>query len=284
MELIYHSGIKVDLNLAEVEEILLFLFEEFRFDEYEASLNVAQIIDKFLKFSKDRFGEIFVYVGDNFLKVLITKENIKKEFVFKHSRKITKFFLFYLKDAIKLKKRFTLLVDTLTSLPNRRYFFRELEKTIEEAKRENKEFAILFIDIKGFKFINDFYGHDVGDIVLQEIANRLKANINGFLARIGADEFVVIIKNLQKEDIEKFVKILIKNVEKPIRVDDNLIEFSLLVGVAIFPKDGKNKDELLQAADLALDSLKHSEENKKIAFFKKELKNKFIEAKNLKET
>jgi diguanylate cyclase (GGDEF)-like protein len=279
MELIYHSGVKIDLNLAEVEEILLFLFEEFRFDEYEASLNVAKIIDKFLKFSKGRFGEIFVYVGNNFLKVLITKEDIKEEFMFKHSKKITKFFLLYLKDAIKIKKKFTLLVDTLTSLPNRRYFFRELEKTIEEAKRENKKFAILFIDIKGFKFINDFYGHDVGDIVLQEVANRLKANINGFLARIGADEFVVIIKDLEKEDIEKFVEILIKNVEKPIRVDDNLIEFSLLVGVAIFPKDGTNKDELLQAADLALDSLKHNEENKKIAFFEKELKNKFIEIK-----
>jgi diguanylate cyclase (GGDEF)-like protein len=278
MELIYQSGVKVDLNLAEIEEILMFLFEEFRFDKYDASLKVAKIIDRFLKLSKDRFGEIFVYLSDNFLKVLIARGEIKERFIFRHSRKVTKFLVLYLKDAIKLKKRFTLLVDTLTSLPNRRYFFRELERVVEEAKREKKEFAILFIDIKGFKFINDFYGHDAGDVVLQEVANRLKMSISGFLARIGADEFVVILKDLKKEDIEKFVNILIKNVEKPVKVDGNLIDFSLLVGVAVFPDDGKNKDEILQAADLALDSLKHNEENQRIAFFETKLKRKFIQA------
>ena len=96
-----------------------------------------------------------------------------------------------------------------------------------------KSFSLAIIDIDKFKNINDTYGHEAGDIVLQEVANRLKANINGFFARIGADEFVVIIKNLQKEDIEKFVKILIKNVEKPVKIDGTLIDFSLLIGVCV---------------------------------------------------
>jgi len=283
MELIYNSVVKEDLNLKEIEEILNFIFMEFNYDRYNASVNTAEIIDVFLKMEQSRFGEISVYALKNFLKIEIVKKEKEQKFLFRHNKKINKFFIMYLKDAIKLKNRFSLLVDSLTSLPNRRYFFKELEKTIENFKLEDKEFAVVFLDIRGFKYINDFYGQDAGDTVLQEVANRIKRNIanNGFLARIGADEFVIILKNLKNLDLESYINMLINILEEPVKYEDSFIELSVIVGIAVFPKDGKNKDELLQAADLALHEIKYNLEYKKHCFFSKDLKNKFLEAKKL---
>ncbi|MEO1923960.1 MAG: EAL domain-containing protein [Nautiliaceae bacterium] len=283
MKLIYDSVIKEDLNLKEVEEILIFIFKEFSFEEYVSSINTAKIIDKFLNMEKGRFGEIKVYALSSFLKIKLVKNNKEEIFLFKHHKKITKFLILYLKDAIKLKNRFSLLIDTLTSLPNRRYFFKELEDMIEEYKNKKGEFAVIFLDIKGFKFINDFYGQEAGDVVLQEVANRIKRNItsNGFLARIGADEFVIILKDFKGLDIQRYVEILIKSLEEPVWFEHFFIEISIMAGIAIFPKDGTNKDELLQAADLALNEIKFNTENKKFCFFSKKLKAQFLESKRL---
>ena len=283
MKLIYSSVVKEDLNLKEVEEILIFIFKEFSFEDYISSVNTAKIIDKFLKMEKGRFGEIKVYAFTNFLKIKLIKNDKEEIFLFKHNRKITKFLILYLKDAIKLKNRFSLLIDTLTSLPNRRYFFKELEETIEEYKNKKGEFAVIFLDIKGFKFINDFYGQEAGDTVLQEVANRIKRNItaNGFLARIGADEFVIILKDFRGLDVQKYVEILIRSLEEPVKFEHSFIEISIMAGIAVFPKDGTNKDELLQAADLALNEIKFNTENKKFCFFSKKLKAKFLESKRL---
>ncbi len=280
MEVIYKTGIKNDINLAEVEEILTIIFSELGYDDYTNYISVAHIIDSYLNLSNDRFGELVCYINNLKLKIYITKLQKKLTLYFKHSKKINKFFIQSLKDNIKIRKKYTLLVDTLTSLPNRRYFFTELQHTIDSSLIENKHFAVIFLDIKGFKFINDFYGHDTGDIVLQKVADRIKHSItlNSFLARIGADEFVIILKDAySKQEIKEYIKLIIQNVEKAIKIDDTFIEVSVCVGVSIFPEDGVTKDEILQSADLSLYELKHSDIKENILFFKKEFKEKFLE-------
>ena len=284
MEIIYKTGIKNDINLAEVEEILSIIFEKLNYDEYLNHISVAEIIDIYLNLSEDRFGELFLYINNSKIKIKITKLKKEKILYFKHSTKINKFFIQSLKDEIKLRKKYTLLVDTLTSLPNRRYFFTELQNTINYSLSAHKHFAVIFLDIKGFKFINDFYGHENGDFVLQTIADKIKHTIttNSFLARIGADEFVIILKDTHsKESIKKYVKLIISNIEKPIKIDDNFLEISVCVGVSIFPEDGKTKDEILQSADLSLYELKHSDIKTNIMFFKQEFKDKFLENRSL---
>ena len=284
MNLLFQSGIKVDINLTEIEEILYFIFEEFNFDEYSRSIYTAKVIDSFLNLSDDRFGELLFYVDDTKIKIIIEKNSKKVELFFNHNKKISYFFISYLKDAIKIRKKYTLLVDSLTSLPNRRYFFKFLENSIKESTTIHSKFAILFLDIRGFKFINDFYGNEVGDLVLQTIANRIKklAFSDTFIARIGADQFVILLKNFRnKKEIEKYINHFITILEAPIKFDGYFIEVNLLIGVSIFPNDGNTKDELLQAADLALYELKNQTENENVLFFSQELKSNFLEAKTL---
>ena len=119
---------------------------------------------------------------------------------------------------------------------------------------------------------------------MQTVADKIKHSIttNSFLARIGADEFVIILKDTHsKESIKKYVKLIISNIEKPIKIDDNFLEISVCVGVSIFPEDGKTKDEILQSADLSLYELKHSDIKTNIMFFKQEFKDKFLENRSL---
>jgi diguanylate cyclase (GGDEF)-like protein len=284
MELLYKTGIKNDINLKEVEEILTLIFDELGFEKYENHIAVAQIIDTYLNLSNDRFGELFFYIGDKNAKIKISKLKRETTLVFHHNRKINRFFTQSLKDEIEIRKKYTLLVDSLTSLPNRRYFFNELQATINSSLLLNKKFAVIFLDIKGFKFINDFYGHENGDIVLQVVADRIKHSItlNSFLARIGADEFVIILKDINSvEIIKKYIKKIVENIEKPIQIDKNNIELSICVGVAIFPDDGITKDEIMLSADLALYELKHSDTKDNILFFRKEFKDRFLEHRSL---
>jgi len=283
MNLLFQSGIKTDINLTEIEEILYFIFEEFNFDKYLRSIYTAKIIDSFLNLSGDKFGELLFFVNDKKIKIIIEKSGKKEIIFFDHNRKISYFFITYLKDAIKIRKKYTLLVDSLTSLPNRRYFFKFLENSIRESKIKHSKFAILFLDIKGFKFINDFYGNEIGDYVLQTIANRIKkiSFSDSFIARIGADQFVILIKNFKnKEEIKYYINHFITILESPIKFEGYFIEVNLLVGVSIFPNDGNTKDELLQAADLALYELK-TQESGNVLFFSQELKLNFLEAKIL---
>ena len=283
MKLLFQTGIKIDINLTEVEEILYLIFEEFNFDKYTQSIYTAKIIDSFLDLSNDRFGELFFYVNNKTIKIILEKKN-KKVLLFKHNKKISHFFISYLQDAIKIRKKYTLLVDSLTSLPNRKYFFKYLENAIKEHSILKQKLAIAFLDIKEFKFINNFYGNEVGDFVLQTLANRIKkiSIDNSFVARIGADQFVIIFKNFKnKEEIKKYIDYFMKILEQPIEIEEYIIEINLCVGVSIFPNDGKNKDELLQAADLSLNKLKHSESKERILFFSQQIKDSFLEEKNL---
>ena len=284
MNLLFQTGIKTDINLTEIEEILYFIFEEFNFDDYFRSIYSAKIIDKFLNLSNDRFGELSIYLNDTKIKVVLEKGEKRETLFFSHNKKISYFFISYLKDAIKIRKKYTLLVDSLTSLPNRRYFFKYLENAIRENGILNHKFAIVFLDIKGFKFINDFYGNETGDFVLQTIANRIKkvSLNNTFIARIGADQFVILVNNFKnKVEIQKYVNYFVNLLEDPIKFEGYFIEISLLAGVSIFPNDGKNKDELLQAADLALYELKNENIKENVLFFSQNLKANFLEAKTL---
>ena len=283
MKLLFQTGIKIDINLTEVEEILYLIFEEFNFDKYTQSIYTAKIIDSFLDLSNDRFGELFFYVNNKTIKIILEKKN-KKVLLFKHNKKISHFFISYLQDAIKIRKKYTLLVDTLTSLPNRKYFFKYLENAIKENSILNQKLAIAFLDIKDFKFINDFYGNEIGDFVLQTLANRIKkiSLNNSFVARIGADQFVIVFKNFKnKEEIKKYINYFIKILEQPIEIEKYLIDINLFIGVSVFPSDGKNKDELLQAADLALYELKLLESKERVLFFSQQIKDNFLEEKNL---
>lgn len=151
------------------------------------------------------------------------------------------------------------LHDSLTGLPNRALFNDRLEHGLASSKRNGLPLAVMFIDLDDFKLINDSYGHDVGDLVLQTIAGRLKETTRegDTVCRHGGDEFLYILMEVESErGLAVVAEKIIKAVQAPCAIRVRDVEVSLnirpSIGISIFPKDGKTSDELLDRADKAM--------------------------------
>ena len=150
------------------------------------------------------------------------------------------------------------LRDPLTDLPNRRALEIEAEKMFALADREKKQVCVVYTDLKNFKTVNDTFGHQKGDYVLSIVAERYTNVIrkSDLVARIGGDEFVFLLYDC-KEYIQ-FIERVVKEIEKPIDLDNNLIRVSANFGIAIYPKDGETFGDLLLKADIAMYHAKRS--------------------------
>jgi diguanylate cyclase (GGDEF)-like protein/PAS domain S-box-containing protein len=145
--------------------------------------------------------------------------------------------------------------DELTGLPNRTMFNRNVMHAITRAQRYGRTLAILFIDLDRFKFINDTLGHEVGDYVLEEIAERLRGCMRGSdtIARFGGDEFVILIEEFTApSDITGVVNKLLVAVRKPLKNQGQEFSLSASVGISTYPDDGNNAQTLLKNADIAM--------------------------------
>lgn len=143
----------------------------------------------------------------------------------------------------------------MTGLPNRTLFADRLNHAIEVVKRHKASLALLFIDIDNFKNINDTFGHDVGDKVLVEVANRFKGSIrsNDTLARLGGDEFTIIIEDLKSVDeVPAVVAKVQKSLNAPINIDENVFHVSCSIGISLYPQDDTELNSLMKYADSAM--------------------------------
>jgi diguanylate cyclase (GGDEF)-like protein/PAS domain S-box-containing protein len=149
--------------------------------------------------------------------------------------------------------------DALTDLPNRAALDNEFSRVLDDARRHDGSFAVLCIDLDRFKQINDLFGHSMGDQVLREAARRLQLAAQGaFLARIGGDEFIAIT---QQDPLPSSAELLANRlrgvVAKGIEIDDHCFELDLSLGIAVYPRDGKDARSLFANADAALYRAKH---------------------------
>lgn len=145
--------------------------------------------------------------------------------------------------------------DALTSLPNRLLLADRMEFAIVQAKRARSIFAVCYFDLDAFKPVNDKFGHATGDVVLQEVAGRMKNNLRGIdtIARVGGDEFVILLNDMSdEEECRTKIKILLRAIEQPIQIGDIIVGISASFGVAFFPQDGLDPEILLQRADTAM--------------------------------
>ncbi len=162
----------------------------------------------------------------------------------------------------KLQERLERLAhyDSLTALPNRALFFDRLDSAVARARREERRFALLFIDLDGFKAVNDHYGHDAGDYLLFEIARRLRAAIrdSDTAGRMGGDEFTVLLDNIAKpEDAEAVADKIRSSLSEPIDIPAGTrVSVGASVGIAVFPDDGNDGETVLKAADSAMYTIK----------------------------
>jgi len=155
-------------------------------------------------------------------------------------------------------------IDLLTGISNRRYFFKEMTTYIKEIEDSGEPFAIGMLDIDDFKNINDTYGHDIGDIVIKDLAKILKENTKGsdIVARFTGEEFSVALKNMDKsEAIEFFVRLRLKIAKYTSIEEDKTINFTASIGVA-FNDDENDLEEIINQADMALYNAKNSGKNR----------------------
>lgn len=154
--------------------------------------------------------------------------------------------------------------DTLTGLPTLRLAQDRLEMAIKFAKREDKKTALLFLDLDGFKTVNDTYGHDAGDFVLTKTAKRILSTIRecDTACRIGGDEFIVIFSKMENtDDVAIFCSRLIKIISAPIVFIDAEFSVGVSIGAAIYPVTAKDAASLKKKADEAMYKVKVSEKN-----------------------
>jgi diguanylate cyclase (GGDEF)-like protein/PAS domain S-box-containing protein len=154
--------------------------------------------------------------------------------------------------------------DTLTDLPNRQLFMNFLSKELALARRNETLLALLFLDLNGFKRINDTLGHCCGDRLLQEVAQRLRANVreSDIVARLGGDEFTVLMPDLaHTDDVGIVLNKILGVFETPFMLDDVAVDIATSIGVSMFPDDGESSEELMKKADIAMYDAKGSGRN-----------------------
>lgn len=145
--------------------------------------------------------------------------------------------------------------DHLSGLPNRMLFKDRLHQAIAQANRDNSEFTLMYLDLDGFKHVNDTYGHDVGDELIRQTAERLKRCVrkSDTVARIGGDEFTLLLSNTGKTaQVASLADKLVASLVTPFAIDSRQVSVGCSIGIAIYPDAGKNPDQLQRNADLAM--------------------------------
>ena len=159
--------------------------------------------------------------------------------------------------------------DILTGLPNGNYFMNYIEETIAESKKNNSIFFLLFIDLDGFKKINDTFGHDIGDEVLRLVALRIKRCIKNYdiVARLGGDEFILLVKDTEVEEVGRIAERIVDLLNNPFVIENNICKIGASIGISMFPKHGISVKELIINSDKAMYEVKLKSKNG-YAFFK----------------
>ena len=153
------------------------------------------------------------------------------------------------------KLRFMAHYDKLTSLPNRAYFYIELEHEFKRAKRSNTKFAVMFIDLDGFKQVNDTYGHSVGDTLLINVSKRLLSCVRDvdIIARLGGDEFTITLVDIQSEnDALSVANKIIEKLGQDFIINKKIIHVGASIGISIYPDYAQDSEEIIKQADNAM--------------------------------
>jgi len=156
------------------------------------------------------------------------------------------------------------LHDPLTGLPNRRLLMDRLLLSIAHARRNHRAMAVMYLDLDGFKEINDTLGHDSGDALLSTVATRLVASVReeDTVARVGGDEFVIVLWELNDIDgVATLAEKLIHTVSQPYGINNRSVKITTSVGIGIYPTGGEDAETLMKNADLALYEAKRTGKN-----------------------
>lgn len=173
--------------------------------------------------------------------------------------------------------------DVLTGLPNRNLLLDRIAQALAHDRRSQEQAAVLFIDLDHFKVINDSLGHDVGDLLLQEVATRLITAARGedTVARRGGDEFIVLLPNITgPQDAEAVAQKILNGLMQPYYIHGKELHIGSSIGISLFPDDGRDVEVLLKNSDIAMYHAKESGRNN-YQFFSSEMNRRSVERHSL---
>lgn len=165
------------------------------------------------------------------------------------------------KKNVEKQLMISAFTDSLTKLPNREHFNRELIAQVENAKSSGSQFALLVVDLDKFKEVNDSCGHDYGDRLLKTAAKRLTSCVRelDMVSRMGGDEFTVILRKVNGDgDAVRVAERILKSFRKEFSIKEKRLSVSSSIGIAVFPEDAATGDKLLKSADMAMYAAKKS--------------------------
>nr|WP_255487086.1 EAL domain-containing protein [Oceanospirillum sediminis] len=163
--------------------------------------------------------------------------------------------------------------DVLTQLPNRRFFSFRLSYALEQARTDKHQLALMYLDLDQFKQVNDTLGHHVGDLLLAQVAERLRDNVGltDTLARIGGDEFNILIERQEiLQDLSGTARKLLDVFRSPFNINGQMLSISSSIGIAVYPQDGDTATDLIKHADIAMYQAKEAGRNN-FCFFSEDM-------------
>jgi len=189
-------------------------------------------------------GWVFLFLSSFLLYLLLVKESARR-------------------DAVETDLRARTIYDPLTGLLNRACFMENLEKSLACAARDGKKVGVAFIDLDGFKSVNDRFGHHVGDLLLTEVGRRINRAVRAAdsAARFGGDEFVVLVQDERASGMRRLAERLSSALQEPFAVMGTDVTVTASVGLAFYPEHGARGEQILRAADMAMYQVKSSGKN-----------------------
>lgn len=173
------------------------------------------------------------------------------------------------KKAAEAKLQHMAMVDELTGLPNRRMLFDRLQHSLATARRDKHMVGLLYLDLDGFKLVNDTYGHNIGDLLLIQVAQRLRsrARASDTVSRIGGDEFTLILDRIKDPaDADTAAQSVLDSIEAPFSIEGHRISIGVSVGISLYPQNAAEGGQLLQQADCAMYAAKRNGKGQFVQF------------------
>lgn len=232
---------------------------------------LALVLEKLAKFCATDFKEIYTQFAQNNYDCLELKNGKILECYFQaqqlQEQTIGQVWSF--RDVTEHKKAQAMIQhqafhDSLTNLPNRTLFDRELTRALERARDNHKMLAVMFLDLDRFKTINDTLGHAVGDLLLKSVVERLKHCVReqDLISRWGGDEFTLLLPEINcREDATAIANRILEVLKPSFDLEGHYLHVTSSIGIAVFPDDGKDVDTLLKNADSALYRVKEQGRN-----------------------
>lgn len=257
----------LDLHIKNAYDLILL-------DMHMPGMNGLEVMARLREVEKDSYLPVLAITGDRGFKIaaleagardFLTKPYDMTEFQMR-VRNMLEVRLLYktVAEQGRMQKEMA-LHDALTSLPNRRLLVDRIEKAMQHASRGHNMMAVMYLDLDGFKAVNDTYGHHTGDELLKLVADRLlrATRKEDTVARLGGDEFVAVLSDIAHvDDVIRPASKVLRFLSSPFEIGELTVKVSASIGIAFYPGDGQDVEELMSHADKALYDAKRAGKNR----------------------